>query len=110
MKKYHLFLLLIGFAFATSSLAQTLFVPTRGSAGVAVIDPLTDQVITQIPVGNYPIRLAMTPNRLKAFVSNGNDGTISVLDTVPRANPAPLPVGTRPGEAPITPDVERLFV
>ena len=110
MKKYHLSLLLIGFAFASSAFAQSLFVPTRGSAAVAVIDPFTDQVVTQIPVGNYPIRLAMTPNRLKAFVSNGNDGTISVLDTVARTNTATIPVGRSPGESAITPDGARLFV
>ena len=112
MKKYCLRLLfiIIAFAFATSALAQSLFVPTRASAAVAVIDPFTNQVLAQIPVGNYPIRLAMTPNRLKAFVSNGNDGTISVLDTVARTNTATIPVGRSPGESAITPDGARLFV
>ena len=110
MKKYHLSLLLIGFAFASSALAQSLFVPARISNEVAVIDPLTNQVVTQIPVGSYPIRLAMTPNRLKAFVSNGRDGTISVLDTVARTNIATIPVNKSPGESAITPDGRRLFV
>src|SRR5438094_10663933 len=103
MNKYHLSLLLIAFAFASSALAQSLFVPTRGSAAVAVIDPLTDQVLTQIPVGNYPICLAMTPNRLKSFVSNGYDATISVLNTVVLTNTATIAVGRIPGESRITP-------
>src|SRR6266513_4176852 len=110
MKKYHLSLLLIGFAFASSALAQTLFVPARYSDEVAVIDTSTNQVVTQIPVGTYPIRIAMTPDRRKAFVSNGDDGTISVLDTVARTNIATIPVNKSPGESAVTPDGRRLFV
>ena len=110
MKKYHLSLLLIGFAFASSALAQTLFVPARYSDEVAVIDTSTNQVVTQIPVGTFPIRIAMTPNRLKAFVSNGTSASISVLDTVARTNTATIPVSRVPGESAITPDGNRLFV
>src|SRR5213079_1284746 len=110
MKKYHLPLLLIGFAFASSALAQTLFVPARYSDEVAVIDTSTNQVVTQIPVGTFPIRIAMTPNRRKAFVSNGMSASISVLDTVARTNTATIPVGIFPGESAITPDGRRLFV
>ena len=36
-----------------------------------MIDTSTNQVVTQIPVGTFPIRIAMTPDRRKAFVSNG---------------------------------------
>src|SRR5213596_787732 len=110
MKKYHLPLLLIGFAFASSALAQTLFVPARYSDEVAVIDTSTNQVITQIPVGSFPIRIAMTPNRLKAFVSNGLSANISVLNTLTRTNTATIAVGNLPGESAVTPDGGRLFV
>jgi YVTN family beta-propeller protein len=52
MKTYRLPLLLIifAFAFASSALAQSLFVPARYSNEVAVIDTSTNQVVTQIPV------------------------------------------------------------
>src|SRR5213080_3296995 len=108
--KIRLPLLLIVCAFASSALAQSLFVPTRYSDWVNVIDPFTNQVVTTIPVGTFPIRLAMTPNRLKAFVSNGRDGTVSVIDTVARTNTATIPVGVYPGESAITPDGARLFL
>src|SRR5213075_2300673 len=74
------------------------------------IDTSTNQVVTQIAVGTFPIRIAMTPNRLKAFVSNGTSASISVLDTVARTNTATIPVGRSPGESAITPDGARLFV
>ena len=71
---------------------------------------MTNQVVTQIPVGSYPIRIAMTPNRLKAFISGAHSASISVLDTVARTNTATIPVGIFPGESAITPDGRRLFV
>ena len=120
MKKYHLSLLLIGLAFASLALAQpvgdtrntprSLFCPARLSDEVAVIDISTNQVITEIPVGSYPIRIAMTLDRRKAFISNAHSANISVLDTVERTNIATISVSTKPGESTITPDGRRLFV
>ena len=94
MKTYRLPLLLIifAFAFASSALAQTLFCPARYSDEVAVIDTSTNQVITQIPVGTFPIRIVMTPDLRKAFVSNATSASISVLDTVALTVTATIPV------------------
>jgi YVTN family beta-propeller protein len=112
MKASRLPLLLIIFAcaFASSALAQSLFCPARHANEVAVIDTLTNQVLTHIPVGNYPIRIAMKPDLLKAFVSDGFSASISVLDTVTRTNTATIRVSALPGESAITPDGGRLFV
>ena len=102
--------ILFAFAFTSSALAQSLFVPARLSDKVAVIDTSTNQVVSQIPVGSYPIRIATTPNRLKAFVSNARSASISVLDTVAQTNIATIPVYNVPGEMAVTPDGGRLFV
>jgi YVTN family beta-propeller protein len=102
--------ILFAFAFASSALAQSLFVAARYSDEVAVIDTSTNQVVTQIAVGRFPIRIAMTPNRLKAFVSDGLSASISVLDTVAHTNTAAVPVSAVPGESAVTPDGGRLFV
>jgi YVTN family beta-propeller protein len=109
-KKNHLSLLLIGFAFASSALANSLFCPARYSNEVAVIDTSTNQVVTQISVGAFPIRIAMTLDLLKAFVSNAKSASISVLDTVAHTNIATIPVNRVPGESTITADGGRLFV
>jgi YVTN family beta-propeller protein len=122
MKKVHLSLLLIGFAFvfASSALAQSaemsptrrpsLWVPAKYSDEVAVINTATNQVVTQIPVGSEPIRIAITPDRLKAFISNSLSASISVLDTVARTNIATIPVYNVPGETTIMPDGRQLWV
>ena len=88
-----------------------LFVATSASNAVAVIDPSTNQVITQIPVGRSPVRLAMTPDGRKAAVCNGSDGTLSIIDTANRVvMGAPIPVGASPQEIAVTPDGKRLYV
>jgi YVTN family beta-propeller protein len=118
MKTYRLPLLSIifAFAFASSALAQidlpNLFVPVRYTDEVAVINTSTNQVITQIPVGvgAYPIRIATTNDRLKAFISDNHTSSISVLDTVAKTNIATIPVAREPGETTITPDGSQLWV
>jgi YVTN family beta-propeller protein len=111
VKKY-LSLLLIGFAFASSALAQTLFCPARYSDEVAVIDTSTNQVVTQIPVGvgAFPIRITITLDLLKAFVSDNFTSSISVIDTVALTNSATIPVERRPGTSAITPNGTQLWV
>ncbi len=113
MKTCRLPLLLIIFtsAFAYSaSAAQNLFVTTRYSDTTAVIDTSANQVVASIPVGSFPVRITMTPDRLKAFVCNGHSSNVSVIDTMAQTNLATISVGEGPGEEAVTPDGARLFV
>jgi YVTN family beta-propeller protein len=87
-----------------------LFVVARLSDDVPVIDAKTDQIITRIPVGDGPVRITMSPDRLKAYVSNGAAGTVSVLDTVMLTTTATIGVGASPQESAVTPDGGRLFL
>jgi YVTN family beta-propeller protein len=53
----------------------------------------------------------MTPDGLKAYVSNHGDETVSVIDTVNRTVTATIQVGVGgPQEITITPDGGRVFV
>src|SRR5262249_3812704 len=113
VKKCLLPLLFIFCTFASPAFADpNLFVVTRLSNAVAVIDDSTDQITTRIPVGNGPVRITMSPDRLKAYVSNGTAGTVSVLDTVALTTTATIQLHTnsRPQESAVTPDGGRLFV
>ena len=87
-----------------------LFVVTTDSNSVAVIDSATDQIITQIPVGSKPSRLAMTPDGRKAYVSNGADNTLSAINTANRVVTRTIAVGGGPQEIAVTPDGGRVFV
>jgi DNA-binding beta-propeller fold protein YncE len=62
-----------------------LFVPIQGYTSygntVVIVDTATDSVIGQpITVGNYPDWISITPNGKYAYVSNGIDNTVSVID------------------------------
>ena len=96
---------------AETTNSPQLFVVTTFSDSVAVIDPATNQVTTQIPVGGRPVRLAMTPNGLKAYVSNNQSNTVSVIDTVNRVVTATISTAhDAPQEITVTPDGGRVFV
>src|SRR5207253_11398026 len=110
ISKAFLPLLLIVCAFASSALAHSLFVVTRLSDAVAVIDDSTDQITTRIPVGDAPVRISMSPDRLKAYVSNDTSAMVSVLDTVALTTTATIRVGPHPQESAVTPDGGRLFL
>jgi YVTN family beta-propeller protein len=87
-----------------------LFVVSSASDSVAVVNPSTNQVITQIPVDRSPIRIAMTPDGRKAYVSNGGVSTLSVIDTANLVVTSSITVGRSPQELAVTPDGGRLFV
>src|SRR5207342_1831962 len=110
VQKCLLALLLIVYAFASSAFASSLFVVTRLSDAVAVIDTSTDQITTKIPVGDAPVRIALSPDLLKAYVSNDTGATVSVLDTVALTTTATIRVGPHPQESAVTPDGGRLFL
>jgi YVTN family beta-propeller protein len=90
--------------------APQLFVVVSATDSVAVINSSTNQVITQIPVGRSPIRIAMTPDGRKAYVSNAPDGTLSVIDTANRVVTKTISVGRDAQELAVTPDGGRVFV
>jgi len=49
--------------------------------GVAVIDPLTKQVVSRIDTGTGHHEIVFSDNSLTAFVSNTLDGTVTAVDT-----------------------------
>src|SRR5881396_590782 len=105
--KRHLLLLLAICVLIPSAQAESLFVVTSLSNAVAVIDSSTDQMTTQIPVGASPIRICVSPDRRKAYVSNQGSATVSVIDTVALTITATIP-GSAPQENAVTPDGTRL--
>src|SRR5262245_62143101 len=100
---------LVGTSTTTSS--PQLFVLTTDSNSVTVIDPTTDQITTKIPLGVHPIRFAMTPDGRKAYVSNVQSGTVSVIDTANRNVTRIISTGyPGPQEITATLDGGRIFV
>ena len=54
--------------------------------------------------------MAITPDGKHVYVSNQNDGTVSVIDTATGAVSAPITVGAKPSGVAITPDGKHAYV
>ena len=54
--------------------------------------------------------MAITPDGKHAYVTNSNDGTVSVITTATGAVSAPITVGTGPAGVAITPDGKHAYV
>ena len=78
---------------STTVCGPPLFVTSTLPNRVAMIDSAANQVTTAILVGRSPIRLSLTPNGLKADVSNTGSNTVSVIDTLNRIVTATIPTG-----------------
>src|SRR5229473_694523 len=92
------------FAYVTNSGKICDICAAIQSPSVSVIDTSTYQVVATIPVGNYPIGVAITPDGAFAYVANFNSNNVSVIDTVTNTVTATVGVGTGPTGVAITPN------
>ncbi len=60
---------------------HTLYATVSDADAVVVIDATTEQVVTTLPVGDYPLGVAFYPIDGNIYVANFNDGTVSVIDS-----------------------------
>ncbi|MDA8708792.1 YncE family protein, partial [Hellea sp.] len=93
---------------------QEIWVSARGSNEVYVYEADTLTELATIPVGNFPLRLAISPDGKKAVTSNLADGTLSVLDIKSRKLERVIKVSGSNQAAQVTvifsPDGSRLYV
>jgi YVTN family beta-propeller protein len=66
--------------------------------------------LAEIPVGIEPHCVAITPDNLRAFVTNAVDGTVSAVSLVSFRLLATIPVGTEPRGCALTPSGGTLYV
>jgi YVTN family beta-propeller protein len=102
-----------------------VYVALPNTNSVAVIDGLTNAVLTTIPIAaanatgtaTYPYSLALTPDARYLYVVDESCGTgppiqgsVSVVDTLNNSVVATIPAGTCPTSIAITPDGTRAYV
>ena len=54
--------------------------------------------------------MAVTPDGTRAYVTDSNDDTVSVINTATNTVIATIPVGTSPGDVAVNPDGTRVYV
>ena len=90
--------------------AGRVYVANAGSDTVAVIDPGTHAVIATVPVGDFPVALAVTPDGTRVYVVNERSNDVSVVDTATNTVVARVPAGVHPGDVRVTPDGREAWV
>jgi len=93
------------------------YVPASGTDDIWVVDTATHLVTATIPTGMYPLGVATFPSAHRAYVTNSNSDTVSVIDTfsssvltviaVPTVPPAPLSI---PADITINVSGTRLYI
>jgi YVTN family beta-propeller protein len=90
---------LAGALLVAGAVAGVVIALTRGSGGsvavspnsVAIIDPKTNQVVGDVPVGSRPVAVAVGKDAV--WVANADDGTISRIDANTRKVTSTIGIG-----------------
>ncbi|MGA9187251.1 MAG: PGF-pre-PGF domain-containing protein, partial [Methanosarcina sp.] len=86
------------------------YITNSGDNTVSVIDTATNKVTAIVPVGNYPMGVAVTLDGKKVYVTNFFDHTISVIDATKNKVTTTIPVGNAPRGVAVSPDGKRVYV
>jgi YVTN family beta-propeller protein len=87
------------------------FIPSESAGELNVIDSVNAEVLKTItlPPGSRPMRVKLSPDEKRLYVSNGRAGTVSVFDSHSYQLLDTIKVGTRPWGLGISPDGKFLF-
>jgi YVTN family beta-propeller protein len=87
------------------------FIPSESKGQLNVIDTATPKVLKTIDLaaGSRPMRVRVSTDNSKVYVSDGRAGTVTVLDSQTYAVQGTIKVGTRPWGIVLSPDGKYLF-
>jgi YVTN family beta-propeller protein len=87
------------------------FIPSETYGKLNVIDLAEHKVlkVIDLPTGSRPMRVRVSPDGGRVYVSDGRAGSVSVLDAHSYALLATVKVGTRPWGIVLSPDGKYLF-
>jgi YVTN family beta-propeller protein len=63
-----------------------------------------------VPVGNVPFGITVTPDGKKVYVTNSDEGTVSVINTKTNTVTSIVPVGFVPRGVTVTSDGKKVYV
>lgn len=87
-----------------------VYVAMPDQNAVAVIDIANNTVISTIPVGSHPGKVAVSPDGNTIYATNLDSASVSVIDAASATVVATITVGARPWGLALAPDGSRLFV
>ena len=114
-KLFSIALVLIVLVFMLVSIAGAApfaYIPEGVSTeNVTVIDTATNTVTANVPVGNGPFGVAVTPDGGKVYVTNsGHSNNVSIINTATNTVTTNVSVGISPEGVAVTPDGKNVYV
>ncbi len=103
-------LLLSGVMASAAGAAPYAYVANNGSDSVSVIDTANDTVVSTVPVGSFPLGVAVSPDGSRVYVTNGGSSSVSVIDAATDTVVSTVTVGTGPAGIAVSPDGSRVYV
>ncbi len=87
------------------------FIPSESKSLLNVIDTSVPKVVKSVdlPAGSRPMKVKVSPDNKRLYVSDGRAGTVTVLDTQTYAVLSTIKVGKRPWGIVLSPDGKYLF-
>jgi YVTN family beta-propeller protein len=87
------------------------FIPSESVGELNIVDSANAKVLKTItlPLGSRPMKVKLSPDEKRLYVSNGRAGTISVFDSLSYDLLDTIKVGARPWGIGISPDGKFLF-
>jgi YVTN family beta-propeller protein len=87
------------------------FIPSESAGELNIIDTTNTTVLRTIklPSGSRPMRVKLSPDEKRLYVSNGRAGTVSVFDSHSYELLDTIKVGARPWGIGVSPDGKYLF-
>jgi len=95
---------------ATSSNANTAYVPNSSTNNVSVVSTLSNTVVATIGVGSSPDGIAISADGSMAYVSNAGSNNVSVINTASNSVIATTTVGNYPIGLALSADGTKLYV
>ena len=91
---------------------------SNGTVSVVKLAGKAKAEVTDITVGRFPCQLIVNSAKTRLFVANGNEDTVSVIETasdkvvetIPVKPDAALPFGSQPNALALSPDQKTLYV
>jgi YVTN family beta-propeller protein len=85
-------------AFSSNTIAlagdgRTMAAANMINNSMTILIPVFDRVVVEVPVGNDPRAVAITPDSSRALVANHGDGTLSVVNMLDGMVLATIPLG-----------------
>src|SRR6266513_240416 len=90
--------------------APQAYITNLNDGTVSVIDTASNTVMATVPVGLFPIGVAVTPDGAHVYVANQGGGNVSVIATASNTVTATVTVGPSPTGVAVTPDGTRVYV